>query len=817
MECSKRSWLSALVLVSLCCLANTTDISHDGRAIKINGERRIIISGAIHYPRSTPEMWPDLLRKAKEGGLDTIESYIFWNGHEPRRREYYFEGNYDVIRFFKEIQNAGLYAILRIGPYVCAEWDYGGVPAWLRKIPGMEFRTNNQQWKDEMANFTTLIVDMIKKERLFAPQGGPIILAQIENEYEFVMGTGDAGKEYIKWCAKFAESLNVGLPWIMCQQSDAPQPMINTCNGYYCDNFTPNNPNSPKFWTENWLGWFKAWGNPDRHRPAEDLAFAVARFYQSKGTLQNYYMYHGGTNFGRTPGGPYITTSYDYDAPLDEYGNIKQPKWGHLKELHAALKLMEKSLTYGEVNNTDFGNGAAATKFSYNATVSGCFLSNTNQYFDATLEYQGTKYFLPAWSVSILPDCKQEVYNTARVTTQTSIMVKKPNKADDEASDLKWSWRPETLGSSVRGLGGNFTENKLLEQITTAVDESDYLWYMTSVDITHKQEMTLRVSTTGHVLHAFVNGQLVGSQYGPNGNLAFVFERTAKFKAGKNHISLLSVTVGLQHIGVHYELDPAGIVGGPVQLIGGNITIDLSTNAWSYKIGLDGEKTKVYLDNPDRKWYSGMIPTQRPFTWYKTTFETPLGLDPVVVDLLGMGKGAAWVNGNSIGRFWPNYTASADGCNGCDYEGEYKAEEKCQTGCGEPSQRWYHVPRSFLKPGEPNTLVLFEEAGGDPAQVDFQTVTVGTACSTAEPGKTLNLSCQGGRTISNIDFASLGDPKGTCGSYQKGGCESDEVYSLISEECVGKESCSIQIGENLLGKGNCSNTSSKSLVVQATC
>ncbi|KAG0491679.1 hypothetical protein HPP92_005077 [Vanilla planifolia] len=230
--------------------------------------------------------------------------------------------------------------------------------------------------------------------------------------------------------------------------------------------------------------------------------------------------------------------------------------------------------------------------------------------------------------------------------------------------------------------------------------------------------MILYVNTTGHILHAFVNGKLVGSEYAPNGGFSFVFEKNIELQAGRNNISLLSATVGLKNYGPYYELMPAGIVGGPVQLIGSNNdTIDLSTNKWSYKIGLLGEKEQMQLDNST--WNKGGIPTKTPFTWYKTTFQAPLGSEAVVVDLLGMGKGAAWVNGQSIGRFWPNYTASYDGCHPCDYRGSFQSDA-CQTGCGEPAQRWYHVPRSFLKSGEPNSLVLFEEAGGDPSRVNFK-------------------------------------------------------------------------------------------------
>ncbi|KAG0485744.1 hypothetical protein HPP92_009823 [Vanilla planifolia] len=733
------------------------------------------------------EMWSDLIHKAKEGGLDAIETYVFWNSHEPRRRKYDFEGNHDLIRFIKEIQNAGLYAILRIGPYACAEWNYGGFPAWLRQVPGLQMRTNNQPFKDEMQNFTTLIVNMVKKERLFAPQGGPVILAQIENEYGNIQWEyGDAGKQYVQWCAKMADSLNIGVPWIMCQQSDAPQPMP--------EDFHRELDRMVRF---------KAWDKPDPHRLVEDLAYSVAHFFQSNGTLINYYMYHGGTNFGRTSGGPYITTSYDYDAPLDEYGNKRQPKWGHLKELHIVIKTMEKALTYGDRHYTNLGNGLSVTKFFGDRMTPSCFLMNENSSADANIDYEGNQYFLPAWSISILPDCKEEAYNTAKATlvnVQTSIMVKKPNAAEKEPSNLVWSWRPETLRMSLNGLGGSFTSNKLLEQISTSADQSDYMWYMTSVDVANEEKMTLHVNTTGHVLYAFVNGRRIGSQFAPNGGFRFVFEKVATMKPGKNYISLLSATVGLKNYGAHYELMPAGIVDGPVQLIREQGVLDLSSNEWSYKIGLDGWEKKLYLKNSTAyKWRYGIIQTRRPFTWYKTTFKAPLGSEPVVVDLLGMGKGEAWVNGQSLGRFWPSYIANPDGCKQvCDYRGMYK-DDSCLTGCGEPSQRWYHVPRSFLKTSEPNTLVLFEEAGGDPIDVNFLTVTVGKACASVAEGKTMTLSCQGDQTISSIEFASFGDPTGTCGFFKRGSCEATETLLAVEKvACIGQASCSIEVNEEIL-------------------
>ncbi|OIT28080.1 beta-galactosidase 15 [Nicotiana attenuata] len=769
---SFKSCVFFLFLLFVISSIHAYQVSHDGRAITINGERRVLLSGSIHYPRSTAQMWPDLIKKAKEGGLDAIETYVFWNAHEPLRRQYDFSGNLDLIRFLKTIQDEGLYAVLRIGPYVCAEWNYGGFPVWLHNMPGIELRTANQVYMNEMQNFTQLIVDMVKQEKLFASQGGPIILAQIENEYGNVQTSyGDAGKAYVDWCANFAQSLDIGVPWIMCQQPDVPQSMINTCNGWYCDEFTPSNPNTPKMWTENWTGWFKNWGGKDPLRTAEDVAYSVARFFQTGGTFQNYYMYHGGTNFGRTSGGPYITTTYDYDAPLDEFGNLAQPKYGHLKELHDVLHSMEKTLTSGNITNSDLGNSVA-------------------------------------------------------VNTQTSVMVKKTNDAENEPSFLQWSWRPEKVDEAVVLGRGQSSAHELIDQ-KVANDVSDYMWYMTNVyigknDPIWSDNMTLRVNGSGHILHAYVNGQYLGSQWATYGIFNYVFEKQVKLNPGRNHISLLSATIGLQNYGAHFDTVQSGIPG-PVEIIGKNgdesVIKDLSSHKWSYKVDLNGINNKLFSGNPkfeNGQWFSQDVPINRMMTWYKTTFKAPLGNDPVVVDLQGLGKGHAWINGESIGRYWPSYLAEEEGCSTdlCDYRGKY-GPDKCASGCGEPTQRWYHVPRSFLKSDE-NTLVLFEEFGGNPSLVNFQTVQVGTACGSAYENKTMELSCNG-KPITSIRYANFGETEGICGSFDKGSCSSENnAVSIIEKECVGKEKCSVLASEGVFGSTNCGNNA-KRLIVEAVC
>ncbi|XP_050215602.1 beta-galactosidase 15-like [Mercurialis annua] len=822
---SSRCLVAVLTCFFMLSLVSATIVSHNGRAITIDGKPRVLLSGSMHYPRSTPGMWPDLVRKAKEGGLDAIETYVFWNSHEPSRRQYDFSGNLDLVRFIKTVQAEGLYVVLRIGPYVCAEWNYGGFPMWLHNMPGCELRTTNAVFMNEMQNFTTKIVDMMKEENLFASEGGPIILAQVENEYGNVMHSyGAAGKAYIDWCANMAESLDVGVPWIMCQQSDAPQPMINTCNGWYCDQFTPNNPNSPKMWTENWTGWFKSWGGKDPHRTAEDLAFAVARFFQTGGTFQNYYMFHGGTNFGRTAGGPYITTSYDYDAPLDEYGNLNQPKYGHLKQLHDILHSMEYTLTHGNISHIDYGNSVTATIYA-NEQGSGCFFGNANQSSDATIEYQGTKYTIPAWSVSILPDCKTVGYNSAKVKTQTTLLVKQTNQAEDEPSSLTWSWIPEnTHRTSLLGKG-RVHAHQLVDQKAAANDASDYLWYMTSVHLKEDDpvlsfDTKLRINATGQVLHAYVNGKHMGSQFARYGVSHYVFEESVKLKPGKNVISLLSATVGLPNYGPMFDLVPSGIPG-PVELIGQKddetVVKDISSHTWSYSVGLDGFNHELYASDHSKKWMELDLPTDRMMTWYKTTFKAPLGKDPVVLDMDGMGKGFAWVNGNNIGRYWPTYLADEEGCSlePCDYRGAYD-NNKCVTNCGKPTQRWYHVPRSFLVDGE-NTLVLFEEFGGNPGRVNFQTITAGKVGMSAAEGEEVELSCNG-KSISGIEFASFGNPQGSNGDYMVGTCQgSNDTLSIVQKACVGKESCKIEVSKDLFGSTNCGADVVNTLAVLAVC
>ncbi|VAI77664.1 unnamed protein product [Triticum turgidum subsp. durum] len=638
-----------LALIAAAAVVANAAVTYDHRAVVINGRRRILMSGSIHYPRSTPEMWPDLIQKAKDGGLDVVQTYVFWNGHEPARGQYHFADRYDLVRFVKLAGQAGLFVHLRIGPYVCAEWNFGGFPVWLKYVPGISFRTDNGPFKAEMQRFVEKIVSMMKSEGLFEWQGGPIILAQVENEYgpmESAMGAG--AKPYASWAANMAVATGAGVPWVMCKQDDAPDPVINTCNGFYCDYFSPNSNGKPTMWTEAWTGWFTAFGGPVPHRPVEDMAFAVARFVQKGGSFVNYYMYHGGTNFDRTAGGPFIATSYDYDAPIDEYGLIRQPKWGHLRGLHKAIKQAEPALVSGDPTVQRIGNYEKAYVFKSSAGACAAFLSNYHTSAAARV-----------------------VYNGRRVNIDSSEQFLKSGQ-----------WPQLTINSA------------------------------------------------GHSVQVFVNGQSFGVAYGGYNNPKLTYSKPVKMWQGSNKISILSSAMGLpaisdmvtlwrQNQGTHYEAWNVGVLG-PVTLSGLNQgKRDLSNQKWTYQIGLKGESLGVNSVSGSSSVEWGSATGAQPLTWHKAYFAAPAGSAPVALDMGSMGKGQIWVNGNNAGRYW-SYRASGS-CGACSYAGTF-SEAKCQTNCGDISQRWYHVPRSWLKPSG-NLLVVLEEFGGDLSGVTLMTRT----------------------------------------------------------------------------------------------
>lgn len=298
----------------------------------LNGEPFRILSGAIHYFRVHPDQWADRINKARLMGLNTIETYVPWNEHSPAPGTFRAEGGLDLGRFLDLVQAAGLRAIVRPGPYICAEWDNGGLPAWLFTDPTIGVRSSEPGYLAAVDSFMDHVLPIVVQRQV--TRGGPVILLQIENEY----GAYGNDKAYLQHLVEGAKRAGVEVPLFTCDQpfgtmiEDGSLPGLHktgTFGSRAAERLAflrEHQPAGPLMCAEFWNGWFDNWGT---HHHTTDAAASAAELdtLLSAGASVNIYMFHGGTNFGFTNGandkGIYepTVTSYDYDAPLAEDGH----------------------------------------------------------------------------------------------------------------------------------------------------------------------------------------------------------------------------------------------------------------------------------------------------------------------------------------------------------------------------------------------------------------------------------------------------------------------------------------------------------------
>lgn len=291
-----------------------------------------ILAGALHYFRVHPDQWADRIRKARLMGLNAIETYVAWNAHEPRRGEWDATGWNDLGRFLDLVAAEGLHAIVRPGPYICAEWHNGGLPVWLTGTPGIGLRRSEPQYVAEVTRYLERVYEIVVPRQI--DRGGNVILVQIENEY----GAYGADSDYLAELVRVTREAGITVPLTTVDQPE-PQMLRDGSldelhrTGSFGSRATErlatlreHQPTGPLMCSEFWDGWFDWWGGV-HHTTEVDAAAAELDALLAAGASVNIYMFHGGTNFGLTNGandkGRYlpITTSYDYDAPLDEAGN----------------------------------------------------------------------------------------------------------------------------------------------------------------------------------------------------------------------------------------------------------------------------------------------------------------------------------------------------------------------------------------------------------------------------------------------------------------------------------------------------------------
>ncbi|WP_439382928.1 glycoside hydrolase family 35 protein [Amycolatopsis lexingtonensis] len=315
-----------------------TDFLLDGRPFRI-------LSGALHYFRVHPDLWADRIDKARRMGLNTIETYVPWNAHAPEPGVFDLTGGLDLDRFLRLVADAGMYAIVRPGPYICAEWDNGGLPAWLFRDPAVGVRRFEPRYLAAVREYLTRVYEVVVPHQI--DRGGPVLLVQVENEY----GAFGDDKRYLKALAEHTRASGITVPLTTVDQPTPEMLEAGSLDGLHRTAsfgsgarerlaiLRAHQPTGPLMCSEFWNGWFDNWGAHHHTTSAADSAAELDALLAA-GASVNLYMFHGGTNFGFTNGandkGVYqpIVTSYDYDAPLDEAGD-PTPKYHAFRDVIA--------------------------------------------------------------------------------------------------------------------------------------------------------------------------------------------------------------------------------------------------------------------------------------------------------------------------------------------------------------------------------------------------------------------------------------------------------------------------------------------------
>lgn len=561
----------------------------DGKPIKL-------LSGAIHYFRIMPEYWENCFYNLKAMGFNTVETYIPWNIHEPKEGIFDFSGNRDVVRFIRLAQSMGLMVILRPAPFICAEWEFGGLPSWLLRYSDMKVRTNTPLFLSKVDAYYKELFSRIAPFQI--TEGGPVIMMQVENEY----GSFGNDKNYLRAIKGIMEKYGAQVPLFT---ADGAWPAALEAGSLVEDGilavgnfgsrsdenldameafFREKGVKMPLMCMEFWDGWFNRWKEPVITRDAEDLAMEVKQLL--KRASINLYMFQGGTNFGFYNGCsargnndlPQIT-SYNYDAVMTE--------WGQPSDKFYKLRQVIRDL-YPQI---------------------------------PTMEPR---------------DNERSAYPQAKLTGKVSLF-----SCIDQLAACQESDAPLTMEEAGPGLG--------------------YMLYRTHVK-GFGERMKVKAVQTSDRAHFYLNGVLEGVQY----QHEIGTEMEMYFEKGDNTLELLVENMGRVNYG--YKLQ------APTQKKGirTGVMVDIHfETGW--------EQYALTLDNVDKIDFYGEWKQDDP-AFYRYEFEADDPKD-TFLDCRGLGKGAAFINGFNLGRYW--------------YEGPVL---------------YLYIPASLIKKGR-NEIIIFETEG----------------------------------------------------------------------------------------------------------
>ncbi|GJD08076.1 Beta-galactosidase 4 [Galdieria sulphuraria] len=510
--------------------------SFDSRAITLNGKRTLLLGGSLQYPKIHHTQWNNTLKLAKECGLNFLDIYVFWNVHEKKRGIFTFTEEADIFRFLQMAHQHGLLVMLRLGPYICAETSYGGFPCWLREIPGIQFRTYNDPFMREVKRWLFYITTLLKEKRLFFPQGGPIVLVQLENEYDLVSKIQlSKGEQYLNWYNELYRELAFDVPLIMCRSSPeevgefcscskepelstvaSVETCIETFNSFYghkkIADLRRRKPHQPILWTEFWIGWYDIWTSAPRKRSTEDVIYAALRFIAQGGAGFSYYMFHGGTHFNNLA--MYSqTTSYYFDSPIDEYG---RPSFLFymLKRINHILHQFSSHLLsqdHPQVLHL-LPQVVAFIWQEHSSQQSLSFLCNDSEQI-AYIMFQQSMMKMNPLSVAVFLENELLFDSSSGYDWQIPFRDFKP---------LERAYFRELktfqLDIPIPPLSSSCDFSQLPDMLSVTQDETDYMWYISSatLPVSSKEftcEKVLLQIEMADLIHLFINQQYMGSSW----------------------------------------------------------------------------------------------------------------------------------------------------------------------------------------------------------------------------------------------------------------------------------------------------------------
>lgn len=620
----------------------------DNKGFLINGKRTFLVSAGLEYARMPRELWYDRLLRLKRGGFNCVEIYTIWNFHEPREGQFEFSGEQNLDRFLSLVKQLGMYAIVRVGPYYCAEWDHGGYPLWLRFKPGLRVREDNPEFEKYVDKFFDQLLPIVFKHQI--NKGGSVIMVQLENEHPKGWGT-DMPDNYFKHLQSKSLSMGMEVPYLFSGVHHSTDP---AGDGMLDDAKRPN----PWFSTEFWSLWYTQYGAKPEDAPVYDRR--TWKVIAHGGSGYNFYMAHGGSNFGYTNNDE-DAASYDYGAAVGQAGDLR-PIYYTFKRAGYFARSFQEILENSSDATRNYSLLMQDTVVKVTARTSPAgtlvFLDNSgSKPITKTIAVAKGK---PAITYSLAPGeiyplvhqfkineqvmldwALTRIYGVARQNNTTTILVE-ANANDQLSLYFTAAVKPViTLGATDFKISGNkISLNKIMKSYA---GPAEYVFKVGKEQVRLLIMDRLALDRTWVIEDDNLNGIITGPSYlgktmFKNGVLSLDAEYPAT--ASSDHPSMIYLEKGAQRL----QLMPAN-----------QIALDslLQLSAWEnksatvYANATYNDKQWLDIENPQQMGVDGDVTNS---AWYRNKLEVP-ATGKYTLQIEGGDRGTVFIDGQLLANW----------------------------------------------------------------------------------------------------------------------------------------------------------------------